>query len=243
MWDLKDITMKYIGQWWCLKLWRQTNKEARAIKQQQLPSLDISLLEGVGACKRGLTTSVSSDVPSWSTFSIFQVFPNSNLDFVHFKYYFGNMLPTSVSSDPILCFVFLYSTSRLLQNWDFVHHIIHFYAMYVLMFEIIFSSCRQISEFLYSSKLLRDMLTESHWDPSIFLTFRHNDFLRVNCPYFWLGGCHFSFLFFPPTTAKVSNFHRSNFQTDATPPPTWQPSPNLKSTKIFFLSHLRVCGR
>ena len=38
-----------------------------------------------------------------------------------------------------------------------------------------------------------DMLTESHScqsQMSIFLTFRHNDFLRVNCPYFCR--CHFS---------------------------------------------------
>ena len=38
-------------------------------------------------------------------------------------------------------------------------------------------------------------LTESHWcqsQKSIFLTFGHNDFLRLDCPYFCLGSCHYS---------------------------------------------------
>ena len=46
-----------------------------------------------------------------------------------------------------------------------------------------------------SSNSWSGALTESHWcqsQKSIFLTFGHKDFLRLDCPYFCLCGCHYS---------------------------------------------------
>ena len=48
---------------------------------------------------------------------------------------------------------------------------------------------------IISSNSWSGALTESHWcqsQKSIFLTFGHNDFLRPDCPYFCLCGCHYS---------------------------------------------------
>ena len=89
-----------------------------------------------------------------------------------------------------------YNSSSLIPSllFDVSNHIS---SAFVFLYKLKYISCNLKLWVLnrISSNSWSGALTESHWcqsQKSIFLTFGHNDFLRVDCPYFCLCGCHYS---------------------------------------------------
>ena len=176
--NTQSATMAGISRWWYWKLWKIFSKQIKNWGYNKTATAPESGHQFYWrGCKRGLPTSVSSDVSMLWSRSTFRIFPNSNFDFVCIKHLFSkhacnNCLLIRFHTIPVVNYLLF----GLWQTWEFI------------IVQAIAESC---TEFPYFSKLCRDMLTESHSDvhisdfsPQWFLASQLSIFLTRSLPLF-----------------------------------------------------------
>ena len=136
--NTQSATMTGISRWWYWKLWKIFSKQIKNWGYNKTATAPESGHQFYWrGCKRGLPTSVSSDVSMLWSRSTFRIFPNSNFYFICIKHLFlkhacNNCLLIRFHSP-------YYSCSQLsafwpLTNLGIFHHIDYLFAMYICTF-------------------------------------------------------------------------------------------------------------